>query len=120
MSAPIIINKGDVGQKLGLSTIGSNDGAAREALEELARRDIGIDYLRVRGFPFAKTIHEFIDAHELVFVVEANRDAQLCTLLQIELGLQPEKLRPVLFYGGFPMSARNIVSEVLQQLEPKS
>ena len=57
----------------------------------------------MRGFPFSQKIHEFLDAHERVFVVEQNRDAQLMTMLQIELGLAPEKLLSVRYYGGFPM-----------------
>jgi len=118
VSAPIIINKGGVGQKLGLITIGSNDGAAREALEELERRGVNVDYCRVRGFPFSQKVHEFIDAHERVFVVESNRDAQLMTMLQIELELSPEKLLSVRYYGGFPMSAGFIANGVTAYLQP--
>ena len=112
--APIVRS---VGHKIGLITVGSNDGACREALEELARRDIGLDYLRVRGFPFARAVREFIDHHELVFVVESNRDGQLRTLLQIELGVHVEKLKSIRYYGGFPMSSHHIVSGVMGQLE---
>jgi 2-oxoglutarate ferredoxin oxidoreductase subunit alpha len=116
--APVIINKGGVGQKLGLITIGSNDGAAREALEELERRGVSVDYCRVRGFPFSQKVRDFIDAHERVFVVESNRDAQLMTMLQIELELSPEKLLSVRYYGGFPMSAGFISNGVQAYLQP--
>jgi 2-oxoglutarate ferredoxin oxidoreductase subunit alpha len=106
------------GHKLGLITVGSNDGATREALDELARRGIEVDYCRVRGFPFSQKIHDFIDAHERVFIVESNRDAQLMTMLQIELGLSPEKLLSVRYYGGFPMSAGFIAEGVTAYLQP--
>jgi 2-oxoglutarate/2-oxoacid ferredoxin oxidoreductase subunit alpha len=106
------------GKKLGVITVGSNDGAAREALDELTRRGVDVDYLRVRAFPFARAVREFIDAHDRVFVVEANRDAQLKTLLQIELQLAPEKLLSVRYYGGFPMSAHHVVSGVMAYLQP--
>jgi len=115
--APIIRS---AGHKLGLITVGSNDGAAREALEQLARKDVGLDYLRVRGFPFPSSVKEFIDAHELVFVVEANRDGQLRMLLQLETGVVPEKLRSVKHYGGLPMSAHHIVGDVEKMLEKRS
>jgi 2-oxoglutarate ferredoxin oxidoreductase subunit alpha len=108
-----------VGHKLGMITVGSCDGAAREALEELARRDIGIDYMRIRGFPFGKAVRDFIDAHERCFVVEANRDGQLRTLLQIETGTSPLKLPSVRYYGGFPMSSQYIVSGVMKHLGEK-
>ncbi len=117
VSAPIIINRGS-GNKYGLITIGSNDGAAREAIDELARRGVDVDYLRVRGFPFSEKIREFIDAHERCFIVEANRDAQLMTMLRIELETPVEKLLSVRYYGGFPMSSQYIVSGVTAYLQP--
>jgi 2-oxoglutarate ferredoxin oxidoreductase subunit alpha len=115
--APIIRSSG---HKYGLITLGSNDGAAREALEQLSRKDVGVDYLRVRGFPFPNSVKEFIDAHELVFVVEANRDGQLRMLLQLETGVVPEKLRGIQHYGGLPMSAHHIANDVVKMLEKKS
>ncbi|HWE28828.1 MAG TPA: 2-oxoacid:acceptor oxidoreductase subunit alpha, partial [Polyangia bacterium] len=115
---PIIINGGASSHKLGLITIGSNDGACRESLEELARRGVELDFLRVRGFPFSQKIHDFIDAHERVFVVESNRDAQLMTMLQVELELSPEKLLSLRYYGGFPLSAGFITAGVTAYLQP--
>jgi 2-oxoglutarate/2-oxoacid ferredoxin oxidoreductase subunit alpha len=116
LPAPIV--KGS-GHKLGLITIGSNDGAVREGLEQLARKDVLVDYLRVRAFPFARAVREFIDAHETVFVVESNRDGQLRTLLQVECAVAAEKLRSIKYYGGFPMSAHHVVSGVLKHVKPK-
>ncbi len=113
--APIVESHG---QRYGLITIGSCDGAVREAMEELTERGVAVDYLRVRGFPFAAAVRQFIDAHELCFIVEANRDAQLMTLLRIELQLGPEKLRSVRYYGGMPMSSHHIVNGVVAALEP--
>jgi 2-oxoglutarate ferredoxin oxidoreductase subunit alpha len=98
----------------GLITIGSCNGAALEAVDQLAARGRRVDYLRVRGFPFADSVRKFIDDHELVFVVEQNRDAQLRTLLQIDLEVGPEKLRSITNYGGFPMSAQYIVPHVME------
>ena len=106
------------GHKLGLIAVGSNDGACREALEELGRRGVDVDYCRVRGFPFSQKIHDFIDAHERIFIVESNRDAQFMTMLQIELGLSPEKLLSVRYYGGFPMCSGWIIDGVTAYLQP--
>jgi 2-oxoglutarate ferredoxin oxidoreductase subunit alpha len=116
LPAPII--KG-TGHKLGLITVGSNDGAVREGLDQLARKDVLVDYLRVRAFPFARAVREFIDAHETVFVVESNRDGQLRTLLQVECSAAAAKLRSIKCYGGFPMSAHHVVSGVLGHVKPK-
>ena len=64
--------------------------------------------LRVRAFPFPDTVKAFILAHEVVFVVEQNRDAQLRTLLVNELGIDPARLVAVLHYDGTPITARFI------------
>ncbi len=67
-----------------------------EALEMLDGQGRHVDALRVRGFPFADAVGDFIaDARE-VFVVEQNRDGQLRTLIMNEIGVDPAKLVPVL------------------------
>ena len=55
--------------------------------------------------------------HELCFVVEQNRDAQLHSLLILETGIPKDRLRPVLVYGGFPLSARKVIEGILTHSE---
>ena len=102
---------------MGIITIGSCDLAVREALDELAERGVVGDFLRVRGFPFVADVREFVESHERCFVVEQNRDAQLRSLIAIETGVAPERMSPVLAYGGFPLSAQQVVDGVLTQME---
>ena len=71
-----------------------------------------VDTLRIRAFPFADSIAEFIRAHELVFVVEQNRDAQLRSMLVNEFGIDPARLCPVLHYDGTPITARFIAGAI--------
>ena len=91
---PVIIekNRGD----MAILSVGSCDGAVREALEILSREGISLDYLRVRAFPFSSRVQEFLDRHDRIFVIEQNRDAQLRTLLISETRTNPEKLLSVL------------------------
>ena len=98
--------------KLGILSIGSCDGAVREALAALRRDGVAIDYLRVRGFPFGAEVEAFLAAHETVFVVEQNRDAQLKSLLTLETGVEKRKLRSILHYSGLPMTAQCVVDGV--------
>ena len=100
------------GNRLAAITVGSGDGAAREALEQLAARGIHLDYLRVRSFPFSPEVAEFIDKHDRVYVIEQNRDAQLRTLLINDLHADPEKLAPVLLYDGLPIACGAIVAGI--------
>jgi len=72
--------------------------------------------MRVRAFPFADEVIDFVHSHDHVFVVEQNRDAQLRTLLVAEGMLAPEKLTPVLHYDGTPITARFIHGEIKQRL----
>jgi 2-oxoglutarate ferredoxin oxidoreductase subunit alpha len=100
---------------IGVVTLGSCDLAVREALELLAERGIVLNYMRVRGFPFGEQVVRFLEQHDVLFVVEQNRDAQLRSLLILETGVPPEKLRSVLVYGGFPLSARQVVEGIIEQ-----
>jgi 2-oxoglutarate ferredoxin oxidoreductase subunit alpha len=102
--------------KLGVVSLGGCDGAVREAVGLLAERGIEADYMRVRGFPFGARVIEFFDQHERVFIVEQNRDAQLKTLIVAETPILANKLSSVLVYGGFPLSARQVVDGITSQL----
>jgi 2-oxoglutarate ferredoxin oxidoreductase subunit alpha len=91
---------------------GSTAPAMSEAIEVLEEAGLHVDTLRIRAFPFADSIAEFIAAHERVFVVEQNRDAQLRSLLVNEFGIDPARLVPVLHYDGTPITARFIADTI--------
>ena len=104
------------GARIGLVTVGGCDLAVREAITELDALGVTTDFMRVRGFPFRRTVKEFLDAHERNFIIEQNRDAQLRTLLTLETGVPTTKLRSVLSYGGYPLSADTVVESVQEQM----
>ena len=82
-----------------------------------ARGDgVKTSYLRLRAYPFTDDLGAFIDAHERVYVVEQNRDAQLLQLMKLELSPERSaKLRSVLHYNGLPIDARSVTDDVLAQ-----
>lgn len=98
--------------KIGAIYYGSTSPAMHEALEVLAHDGLFVDALRVRAFPFAQSIYDFIAAHDQVFVIEQNRDAQLRTLICTEGGIDPAKLTPILHYHGAPITARFLIDEM--------
>jgi 2-oxoglutarate ferredoxin oxidoreductase subunit alpha len=102
----------------GVVSVGSCDGAIREALDVLKQRGIALDYLRVRAFPFSEDVEKFLAAHQLLFVVEQNRDAQLRALLTLETAVDKQELRSLLHYNGLPISSHFIVAGVLAELQP--
>ncbi|HLJ60516.1 MAG TPA: 2-oxoacid:acceptor oxidoreductase subunit alpha [bacterium] len=103
--------------RTGVIYYGSTAPALREALAMLERQGIVLDALRVRAFPFAAAVAEFITGHDRVFIVEQNRDAQLRTLIVNECGIDPSRLVPVLHYDGTPITATFIARAIAAQTE---
>ncbi|MBP6902159.1 MAG: 2-oxoacid:acceptor oxidoreductase subunit alpha [Burkholderiaceae bacterium] len=94
--------------RLGVLYFGSTAPAMDEALAALAADGIDLDAMRLRAYPFPASVAEFIAAHDQLFVVEQNRDAQMRSLLIDELQVDPARLTAVLHYDGTPITARFI------------
>jgi 2-oxoglutarate ferredoxin oxidoreductase subunit alpha len=101
---------------MGVLYFGTSEESSREALDYLTEEGIYLDAMRVRAFPFNKEVEDYIDTHDVVFVIEQNRDSQLRTLLMAEFEFGPDKLKSVLCFDGTPISARNIRKQILQLL----
>ena len=101
---------------VGIVSLGGCDAAVRESIDQLRERGITADYMRVRSFPFGAAVKEFIEQYGTVFVVEQNRDAQLRSLLAIELGVPRDSMIPVLDYGGMPLTATVVTLAVANHL----
>jgi 2-oxoglutarate/2-oxoacid ferredoxin oxidoreductase subunit alpha len=113
--APIVEKRN--GARFGVVTVGGCDSAVREALDRLKERGIVADFMRIRAFPFPGSVEEFLNDHDFNFIVEQNRDAQLRSLITLETGVAKDKLRSVLVYGGFPLSAKRVIDSITSQLE---
>ena len=99
-------------EALGAIFYGTSSYAAYEAMEMLDKKGIALDTIRLRGFPFQEEVHDFIDRHERLFVIEQNRDGQMRTLLINELDLVPDKLISVTHIDGTPIDARHICQSI--------
>ena len=102
--------------KAGIITIGSGDGACTEALDRLSAQDIGLNYCRIKAFPFSDEVGEFIQQHDVVYVVEQNRDGQLRTLLINDIEADQTKLVSLLHYNGMPINSGFVVDKVLEEI----
>ncbi len=98
--------------KYGVIYFGSSTAAMDEAILTLNEKNILLDRLRIRAYPFNDTVIDFIKSHDRVYVVEQNRDAQLKTLLLDTGKVDPQKLISVLHYDGNPVTARFIVNDI--------
>src|SRR5204863_6040102 len=103
--------------KIGLIAYGTSQYATEESRDQLREETkVETSYFRLRGYPFNEELAAFIDAHERIYVIEQNRDAQLRQLMKLELTPEQQtKLRSVLHYNGLPIDARSITDEVLSQ-----
>jgi 2-oxoglutarate ferredoxin oxidoreductase subunit alpha len=106
----------DAPTRYGALYFGSTSAAMPEAVDTLKELAIDLDVMRVRAFPFPDGVTDFILAHDQVFVIEQNRDAQLRALLINELGIDPVRLVPILHYEGTPITARFIAKTIKQHV----
>ena len=98
-------------------TLGSGDGPCIEALDRLEAQNIGLNYCRVKAFPFTDAVKDFIENHDVVYVVEQNRDAQFRTLLINDIEADQDKLVSVLHYDGMPLNAGFVVDRILAEIK---
>jgi 2-oxoglutarate ferredoxin oxidoreductase subunit alpha len=113
------ITRGD-NARIGILGYGTSHWAITESRDQL--RDeyhIETDYLRLRAYPFTREVHDFIEQHDRIYVVEQNRDAQMLSLLKLDL--KPElttHLRSLAHLNGLPLDARSVTDE-LSSMEGK-
>ncbi|HTD56208.1 MAG TPA: 2-oxoacid:acceptor oxidoreductase subunit alpha [Silvibacterium sp.] len=114
---PVVAQTGK--SKIGLIAFGTSDFAIIESRDQL-KKEYGVqtDYLRIRAFPFASEVHEFVASHDRVYVVEQNRDAQMLSLLKLDLPAEDAiKLRSVRRFNGLPIDARSVTDALVLQEE---
>lgn len=100
--------------RAGIIYFGTTTTPMKESLTMLDENGIALNTLRIRSYPFGPEVSEFIERHERIFLVEQNRDAQMKSLLSFDLGIDPEKIVSILYYGGFSISADYIVDRVME------
>lgn len=101
----------------GIIFFGTSQYSAEEAMDMLKEDSFIVDGLRLKSFPFDQIAIDFLKDHKFIFIVEQNRDAQMKSLIMIELGISAEKLISVLNYDGLPITATNIVHQITHSLE---
>ncbi|OFW30935.1 MAG: ferredoxin oxidoreductase [Acidobacteria bacterium RIFCSPLOWO2_02_FULL_65_29] len=105
------------GADIGLLGFGTSHWAITESRDQLREEtDVSTSYYRLRAYPFTDDLATFIDAHDRIYVIEQNRDAQLLQLMRLDLSPdRQKKLRSVLHYDGLPLDARTVTDSVLAQ-----
>ncbi len=105
------------GNGVGIVAYGTSHHALVETLDQLqSEYGVKADYLRLRAYPFTRETHDFIAAHERLYVVDQNRDGQMYELLKLDIQIADiPKLRSVRHYNGLPIDARSVTDEIISQ-----
>jgi len=115
MPAPVV----DINRKasIGIIAFGTTHWAIVESRDQiLEEADLQTSYYRLRAYPFRTALASFIERHERVYVVEQNRDAQMLSLMKLDLPVELlGRLRSVLYYAGNPIDARTVTDNILIQ-----
>jgi 2-oxoglutarate ferredoxin oxidoreductase subunit alpha len=105
----------DGNTRVGIIAYGTSHWAILESRDQLRKEyNLPIDYLRLRAYPFTREVHDFIEKHDRVYVVEQNRDAQMLSLLKLDV--KPEwltRLRSIAHIHGLPLDARSVTDEIM-------
>jgi 2-oxoglutarate/2-oxoacid ferredoxin oxidoreductase subunit alpha len=97
------------GAEVGVVAFGSTHHAMAEARDRLRADGLATSYLLVKAYPFSKEVRRFVEAHERIYVVEQNRDAQMAALLKMEYPDLAPRIRSILHYDGLPIDARSVI-----------
>ncbi|HPT25932.1 MAG TPA: 2-oxoacid:acceptor oxidoreductase subunit alpha, partial [Bryobacteraceae bacterium] len=103
--------------RVGVVSVGTSRYAMEEAYDQLREeRGLETSWLRLKAYPFTESLKEFIKAHDRVYVIDQNRDAQLLALMRLDLDpALTAKLGSVRYYGGLPLDARTVSEEIASQ-----
>ena len=101
--------------KIGIIAFGTTHWAITESRDQLRNEHkVETDYLRLKSYPFTREVHDFIEQHDRLYVVEQNRDGQMATLLKLDI--KPEltpRLRSICHIHGLPIDARSVTDELM-------
>jgi len=112
---PPVIRKA-AGAKFGIIAYGSTEAAIEEARFLMARESgLKSDFLRLRALPITKKAADFIGSHERIYVVESNRDGQLCQILNAVLPEHAERFHSTAHTDGLPLTAQWVAEAITAQ-----
>jgi 2-oxoglutarate/2-oxoacid ferredoxin oxidoreductase subunit alpha len=101
--------------KIGMIAYGTSHWAIMESRDQLRQEyNFEADYLRLKAYPFTREVHDFIEKHDRVYIVEQNRDAQMLSLLKLDVRAElTPRLLSVSHIHGLPLDARSVTDEIM-------
>ncbi|MFQ5850805.1 MAG: 2-oxoacid:acceptor oxidoreductase subunit alpha [Candidatus Binatia bacterium] len=112
---PIVEMTGGV--KTGVICFGSSYEPTREARDRFRASGLKTNHLLLRALPLTAEVREFLEAQEVVYLVEQNRDGQMASIFKAEWPELGTKIVSVLIYDGLPATAGEIVRQIQEHRE---
>jgi 2-oxoglutarate ferredoxin oxidoreductase subunit alpha len=106
------------GAEVGIIAFGTTVYAIDEARDRLEAQGLKTSFMRLRALPINDQVRAFIDRHARLYVIELNRDGQMCGILQSELPELAAKLRAVPVMDGMPLTPQQVVDAINEEERP--
>lgn len=107
----------DPALKAGVICFGSSYEPVREARDRLKASGFGTNHLLLRALPLTSEVRQFMASHDVVYLVEQNRDGQMAAIIKGEYPELAAKIVSVLIYDGLPATAGEIVRQINEHRE---
>jgi 2-oxoglutarate ferredoxin oxidoreductase subunit alpha len=107
---PIITKEKEA--SFGIIGYGSTELSILEAQDFYHKEGISTNFARIRSIPFSTEIKRFITENKRIYVIENNRDGQMCQLLQIIYPEMAGKFIKICHVDGLPLTARWICEAI--------
>ena len=105
--------------KTGVICFGSSFEPTREARERLEVGGLKTNHLLLRALPLTEEVKEFLAAHQVIYLIEQNRDGQMAGIFKEDFPELAAKIVSILVYDGLPLAAGEIVRQI-QENQTKS
>jgi len=102
------------GVKTGVICFGSSYEAVREARDRLKAAGLKTNHLLLRALPLTEEARKFVAAHDVIYLVEQNRDAQMASIFKDEWPDLGAKIVSILIYDGLPVTTLEVMRQIRQ------
>ena len=100
------------GVKTGVICFGSSFEPVREARDRLKAAGLKTNHLLLRALPLTEETRKFVAAHDVIYLVEQNRDAQMASIFKDEWPELATKIVSILVYDGLPVTTLEVVRQI--------
>lgn len=102
------------GVKTGVICFGSSYEPVREARDRLKGSGLKTNHLLLRALPLTEETKKFVAAHDVIYLVEQNRDAQMASIFKDEWPELGARIVSILIYDGLPATTLEVVRQIRQ------